>query len=161
MARMEIDSVVSMCFHGKARWHGTYPKVSFIGSCPGVHICIDGYLDSFLLEFWMKSGKGFVGSSGNESKPNHASNVGRLLLQSMMELACLQFQALQACYSSCQLLYGRSARRIGCIESFQLQLSSAFFVGGGYSLNEYKLKARKNFQFKAYITSHVVLCLIL
>ena len=31
----------------------------------------------------------------------------------------------------------------------------------GYSLNEYKLKARNNFQFKAYITNHAVLCLIL
>ena len=29
VARMEIDSVVSMCFHGKARWHGTYPKGLF------------------------------------------------------------------------------------------------------------------------------------
>ena len=26
VARMEIDSVVSMCFHGKASWPGTYPK---------------------------------------------------------------------------------------------------------------------------------------
>ena len=30
----------------------------------------------FLFEFRMKSGKGFVGSSGNESRQNHASNVG-------------------------------------------------------------------------------------
>jgi hypothetical protein len=38
-------------------------------------------------------------------------------------------------------------------------LSRLFF--GGYSLNDYKLKARNNFQFKDYITNHVVLCLIL
>ena len=37
----------------------------------------DGYLVSFLFECWMKFGKGFVGSFGNESRPNHASNVGR------------------------------------------------------------------------------------
>ena len=30
-----------------------------------------------------------------------------------------------------------------------------------YNFNEYKLKARNNFQFKAYITNHVVLCFIL
>ena len=45
---------------------GRIRKVIFIGSCLGVHIYIDGYLDSFLFEFWMKLGKLFVGSSGNE-----------------------------------------------------------------------------------------------
>ena len=50
-------------------------------------------------------------------------------------------------------------KRTGCIESFQLQLSSVFFWG--YSLNEYKLKARNNLQFKAHKTNHVVLCLML
>ena len=45
---------------------GRIGKVTFIGSCLGIHIWIDGYLD--LFEYCVKCGKGFVGSSGKCSQ---------------------------------------------------------------------------------------------
>ena len=51
VARMEIDSVVSMRFDGKARWPGTDPKGLVHWKLSWCNICIDGYLDLFCLSF--------------------------------------------------------------------------------------------------------------
>ena len=50
------------------------------------------YLDYVLFEFCMKCRKGFVGISGDESRPNHASNVGRFLCKVYWSQHVLNFK---------------------------------------------------------------------
>ena len=106
----------------------------------------------------MKSGKGFVGSSGNEGRPNHSSNVGRFVGK-------YAGASMSAISSLARMLSQRpaSVRRKRKKNQLHRELSAATLISHffWYSLNEYRLKARNNLQFKAHKTNHVVLCLML
>ena len=109
------------------RWILTFPKFAFPRDC-----------EPFILSFWIQGS----GTQGDRKcckhvlswKSNMAWEVSErsLSLEAVLvytfALMVLQFQALQACYPSGQLLYGGSARRTSCIESSQLQLSSVIFL---------------------------------
>ena len=136
---------------------GRIRNVSFIGSCPGVHICIVGYFDYVLFEFWMKSGKGFVGISVNELRTNHASNVGRFRCKVCWSQHVFNFKPCKHVIVAASFCTDEAQEEPVAYRVFSCN-SHQSLCWGRYLLNEYKLKARNNFQFKVYITNHVVLC---
>ena len=138
VARKEIESVVrAFAFMEKQEGMGRIRKVTFIGSRLGEHIWIDGCLDpQYVFEYWMKYGKGFVGSSGkcSEMTPDQVMKV--MSEDQIMQVKSDAFAAnyagasmsaissLASMLPSGQLQQGGSARRTTCTESSQLQLSS-------------------------------------
>ena len=110
-----------------------------------------------LFASWINFGQRFVGSSGNEWRPNQqvmlVAVVAKYAGASMSSISTLP------CMLSQWPAFVRRKRKKNQLhgELSAANLSSHFLLS---SLNEYRLKARNNLQFKAHTTNHVVLCLL-